>query len=92
VVKVNREVLRGPTKQADASAHNIRFDIIIRAGDESERSLTHICSARDIPRPPMTQRYRMDGEVRGVLRSERVWKGNMSRAMHSANGEHRWDH
>jgi hypothetical protein len=62
VVKVNREVLRGATKQADASAHNIRFDIIIiRAGDESERSLTHIGSARDIPRPPMTQRYRMDG-------------------------------
>jgi len=50
-----------PTKQADASAHNIRFDIIIRAGDESERSLTHICSARDIPRPPMKQRYGMDG-------------------------------
>lgn len=31
-------------------------------------------------------------EVRGVLRSERVWPGNMSRAMHSVNGEHRWDH
>ena len=31
-------------------------------------------------------------EVRGVLRSERVWQGNMSRAMHSVNGEHRWDH
>jgi hypothetical protein len=61
VVKVNRKVLCSPTKQADASAHNIRFDIIIRAGDESERSLTHIGSARDIPRLPITQRYRMDG-------------------------------
>jgi hypothetical protein len=50
-----------PTKQADASAHNIRFDIIIRAGDEGERSLTHIGSAPDIPRPPMTQHYGMDG-------------------------------
>jgi len=49
-----------PTKQADASADNIPFDII-RAGDESERSLTHIGSARDIPRPPMTERYGMDG-------------------------------
>jgi hypothetical protein len=55
MVKVNRELLRGPTKQADASAHNIR------AGDESERSLTHIGSARDIRRLPMTQRYGMDG-------------------------------
>ena len=61
VVKVNRIVFRGPAKQADASAHNIRFDIIMLAGDESERSLTHIGSARDIPRPTMTQRYGMDG-------------------------------
>ena len=59
VIKVNREVLRGPTKQADASAHNIRFDII-RAGGESERSLTRIGSARDIPPPRMTERYGMD--------------------------------
>ena len=61
MVKVNREALRAPTKQADASAHNIRFDIIIRPGDESERSLTHIGSAHDIPRPPMKERYGMDG-------------------------------
>ena len=61
MVKVNRKSSAAATKQADASAHNIRFDIIIRAGDESERSLTHIGSSRDIPRPPMTQRYGMDG-------------------------------
>jgi hypothetical protein len=36
---------------------------------------------------------RRQGEGQGSPRgSERVWQGNMSHAMRSVDGEHRWDH